>query len=106
MDRLTPLERELMRSVSALQAGFRQDMSALQDGLSTYETGSSSALEDRFTAIETAQSYLDQRLATIEEHQLAMLERLNEVSRLCGQQMKTYGEQAESLRDALKRFAK
>ena len=93
MDRLTPLERELMRSVSALQ-----------DGLNTYETGSSSALEDRFTAIETAQSYLDQRLATIEEHQLAMLGRLNEVSRLCGQQMKTYGEQAESLRDALKQF--
>ena len=43
MDRLTPLERELMRSVSALQDGFRQDMNALQDGLNTYETGSNSA---------------------------------------------------------------
>lgn len=106
MERLTALERELLRSVSALESGFRQDMSALRDGLETSATNSNDAWEERLNALETAQSYLDQRLATIEEHQLAMLERLNEVSQICGQQMQAYAKQIESLRKALREFEK
>ena len=37
-------------------------------------------------------------------NQLAMLERLNEVSRICGQQMQAYAKQIESLRKALRKF--
>ncbi len=106
MERLTALERELLRSVSALETGFRQDMSALRDGLETSATNSSDVWEERLNALETAQSYLDQRLATIEEHQLAMLERLNEVSRICATQLKGYETQIENLVKALNGFKK
>ena len=104
MERLTALERELLRSVSALEDGFRQDMSALRNGLESSATSSSTAWEERLSALETAQSYLDQRLALIEEHQLTMLKRLNEVSAICATQLKGYEAQIESLVKELKRL--
>ena len=104
MERLTALERELLRSVSALESGFRQDMSALRDGLETSATNSSDAWEERLNALETAQSYLDQRLATIEAHQIAMLERLNDISAICGRQLKAYEAQVASLVKSLREF--
>ena len=104
MDRLTPLERELMACVDGLIDGFRSEMRAFQGGLKSYEARSGSAYAKHLDAIERVQKSLGERMATIESNQLRMERQLSEVSQICAKQLSTYEKRIESLVQALKRL--
>lgn len=104
MDRLTPLERELMASVDSLIDGFRSEMRAFQSGLKGYEGRSAAAFETHLSSVENVQQSLGRRMRAIEDNQLRMERQLSEISEICSKQLMAYEQRIETLASALKRL--
>ena len=99
MDQLTPLERELLRSVSALADGSMQEIDALRASLRDYDRSTTRAIEARLSALERQQETVLSKLADI-------LEGFSERLTAFEGQLKGYESGTQSLNEALGRLRK
>ena len=67
MNQLTPLERELLRSVEALSASSVEESASLRTSLKRYASESSDATEKRLQAIEERQASIEGLVRTLSE---------------------------------------
>lgn len=81
MEQLTPLERELMRSVSDLLSGTEREIADLKTSLRTYDASVTSGLERRLNALANTQTALEQRLSELEAQQKQTFEKLAAILR-------------------------
>ena len=84
MDRLTPLESELLHCVETLVSGSQANAEALKKSLSAYARERSDAIEQRFSTIEkrtsdieTQQAHLERLLTGLTERFERLAEELN-----------------------------
>lgn len=67
MNQLTPLERELLRSVEALSASSAEESASLRTSLKRYASETSDATERRLQAIEARQESIEGLVHTLSE---------------------------------------
>ncbi|PYE84197.1 hypothetical protein [Phyllobacterium leguminum] len=113
MDKLTPLERELMLSVSALVDGSNKEIAALRDSLKTYDASATRGIERRLDEIERVQDSLSERMSNIEKQHTEAWKKLtallqNWATHLTESEKRLSGYETgtRSLTEALKKLAK
>ena len=80
MEQLTPLERELLRSVKALVSGSRADAEALKKSLIAYGRERSDAIETRFKTIEERAGNIEAQQAHLERLLTGLTERFERLA--------------------------
>lgn len=113
MERLSALERELMRSVSALVDGSSKELTALRASLRDYDASVTSNIEARLSGIERVQEALHQRMTALERQHSETWSKLTAIlqgftERLTESEARLSGYESATrlLNEALNRFGK
>lgn len=80
MDRLTPLESELLRCVETLVSGSQADAEALKKSLNAYARERSDAIEKRFSTIEERASNIEAQQVQLERLLTGLTERFEQLA--------------------------
>nr|CRY96123.1 hypothetical protein [uncultured prokaryote] len=106
MDKLTALERELLRSVSDLLTGTEQEIAALKRSLADYDSSGMHVIAQRLSEIERVQSSLHQRMSALEQQSEQVSQQLAEALDGFASRLSGYEGGMRSLSEALNRFGK
>ncbi|MBX8827614.1 hypothetical protein, partial [Ochrobactrum sp. SFR4] len=78
MEKLSPLERELLLSVSGLKIGIDKEITALKSFLQNSEASGSSSTMKRLSDIEKAQVQLNERMNSLRKDISIVVETLTD----------------------------
>jgi len=104
MDQLSALERELMRSVTALADGSSKELAALRASLMDYDASVTSGIEARLNEIEHAQQTLHQRMSALEAQHNEAWSKLTAILEDFTGRLRSYEASTNALSSALNKL--
>lgn len=104
MDQLSALERELMRSVTALADGSSKELAALRASLKDYDTSVTSGIEERLSEIERVQETLHRRMSALERQQTEAWSKLTAILADFSGRLKAYEASTSALSATLNKL--